>query len=411
MKSARSSLGASSKSSNFVTDKLKEKTKEQLESELEEAVRRISELVTFEDRCRQAEEKVKEQNEFFKHMLESLTHPFYVLDVNDYTIKVANSAANLGDISAKPTCYALTHRRTTPCDGVEHTCPLQQVKKTKQPVTVEHVHYDKDGNPKDVEVHAYPVFDDEGELVQMIEYSLDITERKRLEKEVLDYAEKIKRFSYSVTHDLKNPLVGINGLTKLLCKHHWDTFDDKWKTFCEQIIKASDQALALIEEINAYVKTKEAPFHFELVKPTKIISQIRQEFRSTINDRGITWSQLGEMPEIKADKIALQRVFRNLVDNALKYGGPDLSAIEVGYAESENFHIFSISDDGRGIDAENLEKVFGAFHRCQTQEGPEGTGLGLSIVKEIAERHGGNAWVQCRFDKGVIFYISISKNL
>jgi hypothetical protein len=111
-------------------------------------------------------------NEFFYHVLESLTHPFYVLDAHDYTIKVANSAARLGNLSCRPTCYALTHRRELPCDGIEHVCPLQVVKRTKKPVTVEHIHYDKDGNPRVFEVHAYPIFDANGDVDQMIEYSL-----------------------------------------------------------------------------------------------------------------------------------------------------------------------------------------------------------------------------------------------
>jgi nitrogen-specific signal transduction histidine kinase len=390
---------------------LEKKNPEQLKSELKRALEKISELTYLENRCNRAEEQVIQQNDFFHHMLESLTHPFYVLDVNDYSIKVANSAARLGDLSCHPTCYALTHRRTTPCDGLEHSCPIQQVKKTKKPVTVEHVHYDIDGNPRDVEVHAYPIFDGEGNVVQMIEYSLDITERKKLEKEVQDYAEKIKLFAYSVTHDLKNPLIGINGLTKLLCKHYADKFDEKWQTFCDQITKASEQALVLIEEINAYIKTREAPLNFELLDPHEIIGQIRQEFWPTIATRRIHWSQPEEVPNVKADKLALLRVFRNLVDNALKYGGPDLSEIKIGYEESEDFHVFSVSDDGQGIEEEDLQKVFGAFQRCQPGKGPEGTGLGLAIVKEVAEKHGGTAWVKCRFDRGVTFSISLSKSL
>jgi len=399
-------------SNHALQDKLKGKTKKQLKAELAEALLKISELATLENRCRQIEEKLSQQNDFFNKVLESLTHPFYVLDVNDYSIKVANSAARLGDLSLKPTCYGLTHRRSVPCDGVEHTCPMQEVKKTRKPVTVEHVHYDIEGNPRDMEVHAYPIFDTDGNIVQMIEYSLDITERKKLEKAVQDYAENIKRFAYSVTHDLKNPLISIHGLTEHLCKHKGDMSYDKWQIFCEQIIKASGQALALIEEINIYIKTKEAPFNFEQVNPKEIIGQIKEEFGAILANRRITWSEPEKVPEVKADRMALLRVFRNLVDNALKYGGPGLSEIKIGYEETDNHHIFSVSDDGQGIDEKNLEKIFGAFQRCQTHnDGPEGTGLGLAIVKEIAEKHGGSTWVQCGIDKGVIFYISIPRNL
>jgi signal transduction histidine kinase len=388
-----------------------DKTKEELQDELQEALRKISELLSFKSRCQAAEERVRQQNEFFTNVLESLTHPFYVLDANDYSIKIANSAAHLGDLSRHPTCYGLTHRRDRPCDGLEHTCPLQEVKKTKKPFTVEHTHYDADGNPRDVEVHAYPILDAEGNVVQMIEYSLDITERKRLEKAVQDYADSIKLFAYSVTHDLKNPIIGIHGLTKHLCKHRQEVFDEKTQTFCHEIVRASGQALALIEDINVYVKTKERPLTFEPLDLHEIIGQVRDEFLTIVTDRDITWSEPENIPPVKADRLALLRVFRNLVDNALKYGGPDLSEITIAYEESENFHIFSISDDGQGIAAENLQKVFGAFQRCQTAPGPEGTGLGLAIVKEIVEKHGGSARAKCRFEKGVTFSISISKSL
>lgn len=133
---------------------------------------------------KQAEEKVIQQNEFLRNVLESLTHPFYVLDANDYTIKMANSAAAPMGLPAGVTCYGLTHRRSMPCAGAEHACPLQVVKSTKQPFTVEHIHYDQEGNPRNVEVHAYPIFDKEGNVAQILEYSLDITERKRMEEEL-----------------------------------------------------------------------------------------------------------------------------------------------------------------------------------------------------------------------------------
>ncbi len=126
--------------------------------------------------------KVLEGSEFVETVLESLTHPFYVIDAENYTIQIANSAARLGIMSGDSTCYALTHKRSRPCGMKEHPCPLEIVKKTKQPVTVEHVHYDKAGSTRNVEVHGFPVFDGDGNVIQMIEYCLDITDRKRAEE-------------------------------------------------------------------------------------------------------------------------------------------------------------------------------------------------------------------------------------
>jgi len=104
-------------------------------------------------------------------------------------------------------------------------------------------------------------------------------------------------------------------------------------------------------------------------------------------------------------------VFRNFVDNALKYGGERLSKIWVGHEETESSHIFSIADNGKGLRSIDAEKVFELFERRETSRGIEGAGLGLAIVKEIAKQHGGLVWVEPAAKKGTTFFTSISKNL
>jgi len=141
---------------------------------------------------RLAEEKVEEQRKLLENTLESLTHPFYVVDTDDYSLKVANSAARRLGSSGETTCHALTHRRDTPCDGSEHPCPMVTIKKTGQPTMVEHIHYDENDEPRYVEVHGYPVFDDDGIIIQMIEYSLDITKRKEFEEQLKQSEERIR---------------------------------------------------------------------------------------------------------------------------------------------------------------------------------------------------------------------------
>jgi len=150
----------------------------------EESFRAVSEAAgKVAAECLPAEEVVRQSEhskEFLEKVLESLTHPFYVVDASDYTIMMANSAACFGELSEQCTCYALTHRRQAPC-GQDHPCPLEIMRKTKQPVVVEHIHYDQNGTPRNKEVHGYPIFDDDGNVVQMIEYCLDITDRRQAE--------------------------------------------------------------------------------------------------------------------------------------------------------------------------------------------------------------------------------------
>lgn len=144
-----------------------------------------------------AELQLKQQSEFLFSVLESLAHPLYVIDANDYSIKLANSAALENRATGTSTCHALIHNKEKPCAPSKHRCPLEIIKKTKLPVQVEHVHYDSDGNPRNVEVHAHPILDENGDVTQMIENIFDITERKQIETAIKESETKFRRVAES----------------------------------------------------------------------------------------------------------------------------------------------------------------------------------------------------------------------
>ena len=126
--------------------------------------------------------ELKDQKAFLETVLDSLSQPFYVVDIKTRKVLMANSAAkSLGNVE-DTTCYKLSHHRAEPCKEDEHRCPLEEVKKTKKPVFLEHVHRLMNGEERVFDVHAFPILNQDGEVVQMIEYSIDATERKRTEK-------------------------------------------------------------------------------------------------------------------------------------------------------------------------------------------------------------------------------------
>ena len=239
----------------------------------------------------------------------------------------------------------------------------------------------------------------------------EIEERRRAEEALHNSSEKLKLFAYSVAHDLKSPAIGIHGLTQRLHKQYNHLLDERGRMYCNQILKLSEHVAALVEQINVFIATKETSLLIEQLELKNILRILRDEFSARLSIRQIDWVAPESTVDFKADRLSLLRVFRNLIDNALKYGGDRLSKISIEYEEAADFHIFSVTNDGAEIKEIDSDKIFGMFQRHESSRGTEGAGLGLTIVKEIVERHGGRVWVAPGSRNEITFNLSISKNL
>lgn len=268
------------------------------------------------------------------------------------------------------------------------------------------------GEERWISHYCQPVYGSDGSFLGRRCSNRDLTERKQIEEALQKSSEKLKFFSYSVLHDLKNPAIGLYGLTKRLHKDYANILEEKGQRYCEQIVKAAEQIAALVEQINVFISTKEVPLTIEKLELKEILQVIKEEFSTQLSIRGITWLEPDYIPEIKADRLSMIRALRNLVDNALKYGSEVLSEINIGYKESHESHILSIKDNGIGLKKEDYhEDIFTPFIRRKTSKGIQGSGLGLAIVKEIAEKHGGDVWLEPGQKRGITFYVSIPNYL
>lgn len=183
---------------------------------------------------RLAEDRIRQQNRFLTAVIDALPHPFYVVDAADHELHLANYAAYAGELPAGRKCYSVSHDRTSPCSGDHDPCMLERVKETGQPTVLEHTHTYPDGTSKVVEMHGYPIFDDSGKMVRMIEYCVDITERKQAAKE----REKL-------IVDLQKALQEVRTLSGLLpiCTSCKKIRDDKgYWNILEQYISAHSDA-------------------------------------------------------------------------------------------------------------------------------------------------------------------------
>ena len=235
---------------------------------------------------------------------------------------------------------------------------------------------------------------------------------RQIEESLRDSSDKIKLFAYSISHDLKSPTIGLYSFTKRLYEDYSGSLDEKGQKYCEQIMNAAEQIAGLVEQINVFISTRESPLNIEKLSLKEVLKMIREDFSTQLSIREIRWSEPDYIPEIAADRLCTIRALRNLVDNALKYGGENLSKIDINYIESGQFHILSIKDNGIGLNEKDSNRdIFAPFIRRKTSKGIQGSGLGLTILREIAEKHRGEVWLEPDQKRGITFYISILKDL
>lgn len=380
-----------------------EKNREQLINELAILRQRIAALQALEAEHDWVERTLREREERYRAIVKAFAGLIYICS-EDYRIEFMNEEfiKRTGYDATGELCYRALH-------DLESVCPWCVNERVFKGETVRW----EVQSPKDNRWYYIvntPIYNTDG-TVSKHAMILDITDRKQMEEALAKSAEKIKFFAYSVSHDLKSPAAAIYGLTKRLNERYRYSLDEKGRRYCDQILRASLHVGALIEKINAYIEAQEAVLKVEETDLKEILQIIREEFSPRLTIRQIQWLEPETIPKIKADKLSILRVFRNLVDNALKYGGQRLSEIKIGYQGSDDFHIISVSDNGAGIRGDDYESLFVAFRRNDTSKAVEGAGLGLAIVSEIAERHSGKVWAEPGKDNGTTFYMTVSKDL
>ena len=259
---------------------------------------------------------------------------------------------------------------------------------------------------------------DEVDLLMMIGHLIGVaaihSETEEILREIVEELqhrnETIKLFVSTVGHDLKGPAVAAYGFAKRLQERYAGVLDERGALYCEQIQKATRQIACMVDELNSFVRTREMTLQVQRLSVSALWESLRQEFSPEFTKRSLRWEEHAQVAEVTADEVMVLRALRNLVQNALAHGGPTLSAIRVGCEEREGFFVFWVADDGRGIPVEEHEKLFQPFARLKTSQAVEGSGLGLTIVREVAHRHGGEAWVRSEPGKGAVFFFSVAKS-
>lgn len=225
--------------------------------------------------------------------------------------------------------------------------------------------------------------------------------------------EKIREmddFTHVVSHDLKEPLRGIEAFSGFLLEDYGERLDQEGHRYLSLIKKSAVRMKDLIQDLLTLTAISRKGQAFQEVDLNRILIQVQQELAYSINEKSADIRLSSPFPVVHCNPIQIAEVFKNLLSNAIKFNTATPPKVEIAVKEEERFYIFSVKDNGIGIDARYTKQIFHIFERLHPQEAFEGTGAGLAICRKVIEGYGGRIWVESQLGEGTTFFLTLPKN-
>lgn len=239
--------------------------------------------------------------------------------------------------------------------------------------------------------------DDKGKPVGFVMISKNITEANQIEKALLKSNKELAEFVYLASHDLKAPLRAIQRLAYWIEEDNADKLDDQSKNNLLLLCKRTSRMASLIDGILQYSRAGHDDSDIELVNLKELIKEIVENVNS---DKRFKISYPEHFPVFETPRAPLIQVLSNLISNSIKHHDKEKGTIKIDIKDSGEFYIFTVSDDGPGIEPQYFDKIFMIFQTLKSRDELEATGIGLSIVKKIIESYGGKIKVKSKLGEG-----------
>jgi PAS domain S-box-containing protein len=290
---------------------------------------------------------------------------------------------------------------------------LDSIQRGQSIAPFETVRMTKDGRRVHVSLTVSPLTDHEGRTTGASIIARDISKRKRAEETLRERTlalersnQELEQFAYVASHDLQEPLRMVTSYMQLLARRYQGQLDADADAFIAFAVDGANRMKNLIDDLLAYSRIGTRGKALAPVDSGALLAQVLTDLQFTIEESRakITYDPL---PTVVADRSQLAQVFRNLVGNAFKFRSDQPPVVHISVARQEDDWVFSVHDNGIGIDPEYGERIFVIFQRLHNREEYPGTGIGLAICKKIVERHGGRIWVESEPGYGSIFHFTL----
>jgi PAS domain S-box-containing protein len=254
------------------------------------------------------------------------------------------------------------------------------------------------------------VYDDSGRSDRLLGITLDITERKLAQEALQRSNKELEQFAYVASHDLQEPLRAVVGFLQIIQSRYGDQIDEKGRHFIERSVQAGNRMQRLIRELLTLSRVTSKGETFAPTDLNHIVKDVLENLQTTIREKNIKIT-CADLPILTVDAGQIQRLFQNLIMNAVKYNQSPKPIIDIDCREQDDVYQFFVKDNGIGISPEFHQRIFMLFQRLHTESEYPGTGLGLALCKKIIERHCGKIWVESQGKEGSTFNFTLPKRM
>jgi light-regulated signal transduction histidine kinase (bacteriophytochrome) len=264
----------------------------------------------------------------------------------------------------------------------------------------------KDGKRLDVSFTLSPIRDGQGQITGVAGIARDITEAKQLVAELKRSNSELEQFAYVASHDLQEPLRAMAGTVQVLQRRYQSQLDARADEIIAHAVAAVTRMQTLVSDLLAFSRLNRHGDAFARTDFSAVQRDVSANLEVAIAESGAVITH-DVLPVVTADASQMRQLLQNLLSNAIKFRGTQPLQIHISARRDENTWLFSVSDNGPGIEPQYFERIFVIFQRLVTRDEYPGTGIGLAVCKKIVERHGGRIWLESKIGEGTTFHFTI----
>ena len=358
-------------------------------------------------------------------IVESSDDAIISTDLDSIIISWNNSAERLLGYAAEEVIGKSILLLFPPGREDEESGIMERIRRGESVDHYETVRVKKDGRLTDMSLTISPIKTAAGEITGASKIARDITERKRAEEELKDFAAQLKRsnaelqdFASVASHDLQEPLRKVQAFGDRLKVKYGDSLNEDGRDYLERMQNAAGRMQTLITDLLTFSRVTTQAQPFVPVDLRRVTNEVLSDLETRIETTNGT-IEIGELATIDADPMQMRQLLQNLIGNALKFNRPGVPPIvKIGGQICHSFaadkvetagatYCLNVGDNGIGFEDKYVEKIFKVFQRLHGRSEYEGTGIGLSVCRKIAERHGGNIKVQSTLGEGTTFTVNM----